>query len=78
MSYGVEFINQMNNLYAREAKRDFFTNTTTECRNPKSIGPNDEWWYESNMSAQSMNAVIKRVYNLYNIAYDSFAVWVRR
>ncbi len=78
MSYGVEFINQMNNLHAREAKRDFFTNTTTECRNPKSIGPNDEWWYESNMSAQSMNAVIKRVYNLYNIAYDSFAVWVRR
>jgi hypothetical protein len=78
MSYGIEFINHMNHLHSREAKRDFFTNTTAECRNPKSIGPNDEWWYESNMSAQSMNAVIKRVYSLYNIAYDSFAVWVRR
>jgi hypothetical protein len=71
-NYGDEFISKMNGTM-QVTSRPFFSQQSEIYDRAAQV---NGWYYEAAQKANRMSAHIKRMYQLYNIPFDSFKVWV--
>lgn len=77
VKHGMTFINAMNASKTANAK-PFFAKTGDSFKSTRAIGVADEWFYETWLGANQINANIRRAYEVMNIPIDRFVVWVER
>ena len=74
---GKAFIDAMNASKTPNAK-PFFAKTGESFKSTRAIGLADDWFYETWLGANQVNASIRRAYEVMNIPLNHFVVWVER